>query len=52
VGWRKFVGLFAAFGIWVAFIYGFTTIGISTIPILAGVLIIFLVFGIWKGRNR
>lgn len=46
VGYKTFLGLFVAFGVWVAFIYGFEHIGVLTVPIFAGILVIALILGL------
>jgi hypothetical protein len=52
VGYKKFLGLTAAFGIYVAFVYGIEYIKLWTIPIFGVVLLISLIVGIKIMSNR
>ena len=52
VGYKKFLGLIAAFGIYLAFVYGLIYIKLWTIPIFGGILVIALVLGVWITSKR
>lgn len=48
VGYRKFVGLFAAFGIALGIVYGLIYFGVVTIPIFGGILLAVLILFILR----
>lgn len=48
MGYRKFVGLFSAFGIALGIVYGLIYIGTATIPIFGGILLAILVLYILR----
>lgn len=48
IGYRKFVGLFGAFGIALGIVYGLIYIGVVTVLIFGGVLLLVLVLGIMR----
>jgi hypothetical protein len=52
VGYKKFLGLTAAFGIYVAFIYGIEYIKLWVIPIFGAALVITLILGVWITSKR
>ena len=52
VGSKKFLGLFGAFGIVLAFVYGLTHLGELFLPIFGGVLIIALIVGVRRFSER
>jgi hypothetical protein len=47
IGYKKFVGLIGAFGMFAAFVYGLRYIGLMTVPVFGGILVIALILGIW-----
>lgn len=54
IGYMKFLGLFASFGITLAFVYSlaYTPIKLMTIPIMMGILVVVLVVGVWIKSKR
>lgn len=48
IGYKKFLGLTAAFGIYAAFVYGLEYVKLWTIPIFAGALVTTLVLSVVK----
>lgn len=52
VGYRKFLGLIAAFGIFAALVYGLEYIKLWTVPIFVGVLVVALILGVRIIPNR
>lgn len=52
IGYKKFVGLIAAFGIYAALIYGLIYIRLWVVPIFAGILVIALILGVRITSNR
>ncbi len=52
MGYKSFLGLGAAFGIYAALIYGLIHIGLWVVPIFGGILIIALVLGIKIKSNQ
>jgi hypothetical protein len=52
MGYKTFVGLFAAFGIYAAMVYGLIFIKLWIVPIFAAILVIALMVGVWKSSNR
>ncbi len=52
VGYKKFLGLIAAFGMFAAFVYGLEYIKLWTIPIFAGALAMALILGVWITSKR
>lgn len=52
VGDRRFLGLFGAFGLALAFFYGLTHLGLWFFPIFLGVLVIALIVGVnWFSKQ-
>ena len=54
IGYKKFVGLIGAFGMSLAFVYGlaYTPLRVMTIPVMGLVLLVILILGVWRTRNR
>jgi hypothetical protein len=52
MGYKSFVGLIAAFGIYAALVYGLIYIGLWVVPIFGGILLVALVVGIKIRSNR
>jgi len=52
MGYKSFVGLIAAFGIYAALVYGLIYIGLWVVPIFGGILLVALVVGIKTKSNR
>jgi hypothetical protein len=52
IGYKKFFGLTAAFGIYVGFVYGLEYIKLWVIPIFGAVLVITLILGVWITSKR
>lgn len=48
IGYKKFVGLIGAFGIALGTVYGLIYIGIVTVPLFGGILLLVLVLGILR----
>jgi hypothetical protein len=52
IGYKKFLGLTAAFSLYVAFVYGLVYIKLWTIPIFAAALILALILGVWRASRQ
>jgi hypothetical protein len=52
IGYKKFLGLTAAAGIYIAFVYGLEYIKLWTVPIFGAALVTALILGIWITSKR
>jgi hypothetical protein len=52
IGYRKFLGLTAAFGMFAALVYGLEYIKLWTIPIFAAAMILVLILGVWRASKQ